>query len=78
MAQRDDRRGPGVVGVGLVGAARVDLFAGLFRFQFLVDHGGTPTDPDDDEEIEGSFEILQDTAGRAGRDFCDDIHDIIG
>jgi hypothetical protein len=52
--------------------------AGIFRFQFLVDHGGTPTDPDDDEEIEGSFEILQDSAGRADRDFCEDIHEFIG
>jgi hypothetical protein len=56
------------------------LDAGMSRFQFMVDHGGTPTDPDDDQEIEGSFELLQE-AGRAdtaGRDFCEDIHDIIG
>lgn len=57
---------------------RLSVDAGIFRFQFLVAHGGTPANPDDDEEIEGSFEILQDTAGRADRDFCDDIHDTIG
>jgi hypothetical protein len=59
---------------------RLFLDAGTFRFQFLVDHGGTPTDPDDDVEIEGSFELVKE-AGRAdtaGRDFCDDIHDFIG
>jgi hypothetical protein len=70
IAGRNFRYGPD--------GTRLALDAGIFRFQFLVDHGGTPTDPDDDEEIEGSFELLQDTAGRAGIDFCDDIHDIIG
>jgi hypothetical protein len=54
------------------------LDAGMFRFQFLVDHGGTPTDPDDDEEIEGSFEVLQDVGRADIADFCDVIHDIIG
>ena len=65
---------------GPVGTRFLFLDAGTFRFQFLVDHGGTPTDPDDDEEIEGSFELVKE-AGRAdtaGRDFCEDIHDFIG
>ena len=57
---------------------RLSVVGGIFRFQFLVDHGGTPTDPDDDEEIEGSFEILQDSGGRADRDFCEAIHEFIG
>jgi hypothetical protein len=59
---------------------RLFLDAGTSRFSFLVDHGGTPADPDDDEEIEGSFELVKE-AGRsdtAGRDFCEDIHEIIG
>ena len=49
--------------------------AGTFWFQIMVDHGGTPTDPSDDEEIEGSFVLLKE-AGRnetAGRDFCEDL-----
>jgi hypothetical protein len=54
------------------------LDAGMFRFQFLVDHGGTPTDPDDDEEIEGSFEVLQDVGRADIADSCDVIHDVIG
>jgi hypothetical protein len=62
------------------GTRFLSLDAGTFRFQFVVDHGGTPTDPDDDEEIEGSFELVKE-AGRAdtaGRDFCEDIHEFIG
>lgn len=49
--------------------------AGTFWFQIMVDHGGTPTDPSDDEEIEGSFVLVKE-AGRnptAGRDFCEDL-----
>ncbi len=59
---------------------RLFLDAGTFRFSFLVDHGGTPTDPFDDVEIEDSFELVKE-AGRAdtaGRDFCEDLHEFIG
>jgi hypothetical protein len=59
---------------------RLFVDAGTFQFTFMVDHGGTPTDPFDDVEIEGSFELVRDV-GRtdlAGRDFCDDIHEFIG
>ena len=59
---------------------RLFLDAGTFRFSFLVDHGGTPTDPFDDVEIEDSFELVK-QAGRsdtADRDFCEDIHEFIG
>ena len=59
---------------------RLFLDAGTFRFSFLVDHGGTPTDPFDDVEVEDSFELVK-QAGRsdtAGRDFCEDIHEFIG
>jgi hypothetical protein len=54
---------------------RVLRGAGLFRFQFMVDHGGTPNDPDDDVEIEGSFVELKDAGldQTAGRDFCADF-----
>ena len=49
---------------------------GQVRFQFMVDHGGTPGDPSDDEEIEGSFQIVRESTGRndtQGRDFCEDL-----
>lgn len=49
--------------------------AGAFWFQIMVDHGGTPTDPFDDEEIEGSFVGVKDVGRRGtfGRDFCEDL-----
>jgi hypothetical protein len=59
---------------------RLFLDAGTFRFEFVVDHGGTPTDPFDDEEIGGSFRLVKE-AGRADtadRDFCEAIHEFIG
>ena len=40
---------------------------GQFRFELLVDHGGTPTDPDDDVELD--FQVLKDSTGRSD-DFC--------
>jgi hypothetical protein len=49
---------------------------GQFRFQFMVDHGGTPGDPTDDVEIENSFEVVRESTGRndtQGRDFCEDL-----
>jgi hypothetical protein len=49
---------------------------GQIRFQFMVDDGGTPDDPFDDEEIEGTFQIVQESAGRndtQDRDFCTDL-----
>ena len=41
---------------------------GQIRFEFLVDHGGTPSDPSDDEELE----FLGDVKGSTGRtdDYC--------
>ena len=49
--------------------------AGNFAFQITVDHGGTPTDPDDDVEIDGSFTEVKDVGidMTAGRDFCADL-----
>jgi hypothetical protein len=58
---------------------RLFLDAGTFRFELLVDHAGTPTDPFDDGEPEFLGFVKQ--AGRsdtAGRDFCEDIHEFIG
>ena len=41
---------------------------GQLRFEFLVDHGGTPTDPSDDEELE-FLGIVKGSTGRTD-DFC--------
>jgi hypothetical protein len=41
---------------------------GQTRVELVVDHGGTPTDPEDDEVI--SFEIVKESTGRSD-DFCD-------
>ena len=82
--------GDGTLTILVLGAGRFSAYgpdgtlllldAGTFRFSFVVDHGGTPTDPFDDEEIEGSFRVVKE-AGRsdtADRDFCEDIHEFIG
>jgi hypothetical protein len=42
---------------------------GQLRFRFDVDDGGTPTDPSDDQEIEGTFEVIKGSTGRSD-DFC--------
>ena len=42
---------------------------GQIRFEFMVDHAGTPTDPTDDEEIEDSFNLVKGSTGRTD-DFC--------
>jgi hypothetical protein len=41
---------------------------GQVRFEVVVDHGGTPSDPSDDTEI--SFEIVKESTGRTD-DFCE-------
>jgi hypothetical protein len=51
------------------------MSAGTFWVEILLDHGGTPTDPEDDEFL--SATIVKPFTGRddtEGRDFCDDIH----
>jgi hypothetical protein len=53
---------------------------GQVRFETLIDHGGTPTDPTDDEFLE-FLGIVKGSTGRndtEGRDFCTDIHEFIG
>ena len=55
------------------------LTTGQSRVEILVDHGGTPTDPDDDvlldERLVRPFTGRNDTEGR---DFCTDFHLITG
>ena len=41
---------------------------GRVRFELVVDHGGTPSDPSDDTEL--SFELVKDSTGRTD-DFCE-------
>jgi hypothetical protein len=43
---------------------------GQIRFEALVDHGGTPTDPSDDELI--SFDVVRESTGR-NDDFCEAV-----
>lgn len=53
---------------------------GQVRFEILVDHGGTPTDPSDDVEL-GFLRLVKGSTGRNdldGHDFCTDIHTYIG
>jgi hypothetical protein len=66
--------------VNYYGPDRSPLFreAGLFRFTVVIDTHGTPTDPNDDEELSftptGYWGIDQ----AAGRDFCADLDQYIG
>jgi hypothetical protein len=48
---------------------------GEVRFAIDVDYNGTPGNPDDDEEVPGSFRIVRDSTGpnTEGRDFCADL-----
>jgi len=48
---------------------------GQVRFEVVVDHGGTPTDPSDDTEL--SFTQVRDSTGRTD-DYCAAIIDAIG
>ena len=48
---------------------------GQVRFEAVVDHGGTPTDPSDDIEL--SFTQIKGSTGRTD-DYCEAIIDAIG
>jgi hypothetical protein len=51
---------------------------GAIRFAFEVDYNGTPGNPDDDREVEGSFRVIRPSTGRNdtdGRDFCADVRE---
>ena len=48
---------------------------GQIRVEFLIDHGGTPTDPEDDVVLDET--LVKGSTGRndtEGRDFCEDLH----
>jgi hypothetical protein len=50
---------------------------GTIRFEVVLDHGGTPTDPSDDEEL--AFRLVKEPTGPNELvDFCGDIHELIG
>jgi hypothetical protein len=52
--------------------------AGQNRFVIYVDHGGTPTDPADDEFVEdGEFLRSVGRSDTEGRDFCDDMWEFL-
>jgi hypothetical protein len=40
---------------------------GQIRFELVVDHGGTPSDPSDDEDV--SFRVVRESTGRSD-DYC--------
>lgn len=49
---------------------------GALWFSFVLDYNGTPGDPSDDTEIEGSFQVLRPSTGNSNlsdRDFCADL-----
>ena len=48
---------------------------GQVRFELVVDHGGTPTDPSDDVEL--SFTQIKESTGRSD-DYCAAVIDAIG
>ncbi|HMG31874.1 MAG TPA: hypothetical protein VK585_17330 [Jiangellaceae bacterium] len=55
---------------------RLFLDAGIFSFEILVDHSGTPTDPSDDEFLDDLGVVK--VTGRvdtAERDFCEDFRE---
>jgi hypothetical protein len=66
--------------VGPDGGAALRMVTGTIRFEVLVDHGGTPTDPSDDDQLD--FQIIMEQTGLnelAGGDFfCDDVQLLIG
>jgi hypothetical protein len=49
---------------------------GSVTFSFVVDFNGTPSDPEDDTEVEGSGMIIRPSTGNSDfsdRDFCEDV-----
>ena len=49
---------------------------GNIRFAVEIDYNGTPGNPDDDQEVPGSFRIYRESTGlneTEGRDFCADV-----
>jgi len=70
--------GDGTLTIVILGTGNATLYGpdgtaiarnpGQVRFRLVVDHGGTPTDPEDDTEI--SFEQIKGSTGRSD-DFCE-------
>lgn len=54
---------------------QVLLDPGTIRFAFEVDFNGTPGNPDDDTEVDGSFRVIRESTGRTDTtgDFCVDL-----
>jgi len=54
---------------------QVLLDPGTIRFAFEVDYNGTPGNPDDDSEVDGSFRVIRESTGRTDTtgDFCTDL-----
>lgn len=53
---------------------------GQIRFKLLIDHGGTPSDPEDDAFLD-FLGIVKGSTGRndtQGRNFCDDVRQFTG
>jgi len=49
---------------------------GALWFSFVIDYKGTPSDPSDDTDIEGSFQVVRSSTGNSNlsdRDFCADL-----
>ena len=49
---------------------------GEIRVSFDVDYNGTPSDPGDDTEVPGSFQVVRPSTGNSDlsdRDFCADL-----
>jgi hypothetical protein len=69
--------GDGTLTIVILGTGNATLYGpngkavardpGQVRFRLIVDHGGTPADPDDDVEI--SFDQIKGSTGRSD-DFC--------
>jgi hypothetical protein len=49
---------------------------GQVRFEILIDHGGTPADPSDDEEL-GFLGVVKESTGRSD-DFCAALPYLLG
>lgn len=65
--------------VGPEGGAALRMVTGTIRFEALIDHGGTPTDPSDDTELD--FQIIMEQTGLnelEGTTFCGDVQLLIG
>ena len=69
--------GDGTLTVVVLGTGNATLYGadgkaiarnpGQIRFELLIDHGGTPADPEDDVELD--FQLIKESTGRTD-DFC--------